>query len=164
MKTLKISLFAVFGLALVIYGYLYAVNHGYERYNLPGTGVKLKIENPIAKDLTFGVVLNILPTTKIKNGLTTYIVYDENSIEAAEKQILDWFYDSMKNNGGESLAKMRAEIKLIEDVNAKIIAAELLTIDGTPEQKLLVKQNEILAGLHGGLAQGSNMNLQYGFK
>jgi hypothetical protein len=162
MRIVKISLGVVLGLAILIYGYLYVIDHGFKRLNLPGTGLLSKINSPLTKDLTFGAKLNCLSTTKVRSGLKTYIVYDENSYEQADKMIYDWFQESVEAKGGKPLAKMRAEIKLLQLTYNKIMSAELLVEDGTPEQKLLEKEMEIIASLHAALAKFSNMHLQYG--
>lgn len=59
---------------------------------------------------------------------------------------------------------MRSEVKLMSDVYSKIIAAERLTTDGTPEQKLLLMEKRMIAKLHDALAEVININLRWGFE
>lgn len=164
MKIVKTTFSIIIGLAVAVFGYLYIIDHGFARYNLPGSGLLSKIESPLKKDLTFGIKLYCLPTVKVKSGFKTYIVYDESAYESADQKIYTWFQESMEDRGGEGLAKMRSEIKIMEAVYEKIISAERLTTDGTPEQKLLNMEKQLIAKLHDTLAQGSNLNLQYGHK
>lgn len=49
-------------------------------------------------------------------------------------------------------------------VYEQIKEAERLTTDGTPEQKLLMMEKQMIVRLHDTLAEGMNMNLRYGFK
>jgi hypothetical protein len=163
MKTLKISLKVIATLIIVVLGYFFVSNDGFRKETKSKIKFVTNLESPFEKDLTFGVKLNCLPTVKVKSGLKTFIVYDEGAYETADQKIYKWFQESMENNGGEGLAKMRAEIKLMETVYEQIQSAERLTTDGTPEQKLLMMEKQIIAKLHDALAQGSNMNLQYGF-
>ena len=151
MKILKIFLNVVLGFGLLAFCYFFAVKIGFP------------VPNPLTKDLTFGVMLNSLPTKKVSDGLTTYVVYDEGAIEAADNRILEWYDECQANQGGESLAKMKSEVKLITSVYEKIKEAERLTTDGTPEQKLLMMEIQLITRLHSTLATGINMSLRYGF-
>lgn len=88
MKIIKVSLGIVFSLGLVFFLFLIVVNNGHlDKFAIS------------TKDLTFGVRLNTIPTKTIKKGLTTYIVYDEDSIDAADKKILNWFEKSVESKG-----------------------------------------------------------------
>lgn len=159
MKIVKVTSVIVLGLALLGFSYIYAIKKGLVEFQIPGISKLANIE----KDLTFGKTLNCLPTKKIQNGFTTYIVYNEGSIKVAEQIILDWLNKSMENQGGEGLTKMKSEVKLMNDVYGLIKESERLTTDGTPEQKLLMMERQIIARLHDTLAEGINMNLRAGF-
>ena len=162
MKSLKTALIIVFTTALFAYGYLYAASHGLQHLNLPGKDLLVKSENIFRKDLTFGVKLQTLPTKNVKAGFKTYIVFDQDRYSDAYKLAHSWFNSAVDLDDKGSITKIKAEIKLTEDAYKKINEAELLVLDGTPEQKLLMMEKELVVKLHDDLASLNNLLLIYG--